>query len=67
MSYYSADLMRDIDKYLADKEELYRGLPRCAECEEPIQDDCLYEFNGKLICPYCLDLNHRRYTDEFIT
>lgn len=64
--FYSADLNRDIDRYLEDQDAQIRDLPRCCECEEPIQDDCLYEFGGNLYCADCVDLNHRRYTDEFI-
>lgn len=64
--FYSADLNRDIDRYLETQDAQLRGLPRCCECEQPIQDDCLYEFGGNLYCADCVDLNHRRYTDEFI-
>ena len=57
---------RDADNWLLDQDNLLRRRPRCSECEEHIQDDILYEFDDKLICKDCLDLNHRRYTDEFI-
>lgn len=41
-------------------------LPKCCECDQPIEDDDCYEFDNDLICPQCLDDNHRRSTYEFI-
>lgn len=66
-TYYSADLNRDIDRYQSDQDNALKGLPVCCECDEPIQDDECYMFDDKLICPACLELNHRRYVDEFIS
>lgn len=40
--------------------------PKCAECGEPIVDDDCYEFDNDLICPRCLNDNHRKSTYEFI-
>ena len=63
--YYSADLNADIDHYLEDQDRALRGLPTCCECHEPIQDDSLYLIDDKFYCESCINLNHRRYTDEF--
>ena len=65
--YYTANLNADIDHYLRDQDNALKGLPRCCECCEPIQEEQLYEFDGKLYCESCLNLNHRRYTDEFMS
>lgn len=64
--FYSANLNLDIDRYLEEQDAQLRDLPICCECEQPIQGDQLYEFDGKLYCEDCVDLNHRRYTDEFM-
>lgn len=66
-NYYSSNLQNDIDRYLRDQDNALKGLPVCCECDEPIQDDELYLFDDKFICPSCLDLNHRRYADEFLS
>lgn len=47
-------------------ERLLKRLPVCAECGEPIQDDECYEFDGKVICPECLEDNHRHWTEDLI-
>lgn len=50
----------------AEAERWLASRPVCSECNEPIQDDDCYEFNGDLICPHCLETYHRRSTDDFI-
>lgn len=39
--------------------------PICSECEEPIQDEFLYEINGEYICPDCM-AEHRKLVDDFV-
>ena len=41
-------------------------LPKCCECDEPIEDDDCYEFDNQLICPRCIDNNHRISTYEYM-
>lgn len=41
-------------------------LPVCYECDEPIQDEVCYEFDGELLCLECLKDNHRRRTEDYI-
>ena len=41
-------------------------LPKCTECDEPIQDDCYYEINGECVCPECLDNNHKHWVEDYI-
>ena len=38
-------------------------LPKCARCEDPIQDDFFYEINGENICEDCLQREFRRAVD----
>ena len=40
--------------------------PHCDECEKPIQDEMCFEFEGMLICEECLELNHKKFTDDFV-
>ena len=66
MSYYSDDPARDYDRYDADREKQLEKLPRCSECDEPIQDDSCYEINDELICEDCMDGNHRKWVDDYV-
>lgn len=41
-------------------------LPRCSECDEPIQDDHFYLVNGENICEQCLYDNYRKAVEDYI-
>ena len=60
------DPLDDYDRYDAEIERKLARMPKCSECGEHIQDEKYYDFNGKYICPQCLDDNHRRWTDDAI-
>ena len=64
--FYTDDPGRDADRYWGAKEDELDKLPRCCECDEPIQSDECYEFNDELICPKCLDSNHRKWVDNYV-
>lgn len=49
----------------AEQERWLQTLPRCCECDEPIQTDELYEINDELICPQCMENNHKKWTENF--
>lgn len=38
-----------------DAEELFAMLPRCSECEKPIQDEFCFVINGEAVCEPCMD------------
>ena len=61
----SESLNRDIDNYDRAQAQALAKLPRCSECDEPIQDDYCYEINGELICEECLKDNHRKSTEDY--
>ena len=50
----------------AEHERWLSNRPRCDECYKPIQDEMCFEFDGALICEECLELNHKKFTDDFI-
>ena len=64
--YYTDDPLWDADRYQAEQDEELAKLPRCSECDEPIQDDHCYEFNGELICETCLRDYHRVDTERYV-
>lgn len=63
---WTDDPVRDAERHEAEQERQLQLLPRCCECGEHIQTDELYVFEGDLICPGCLNDNHRKWTDEYI-
>lgn len=52
---HDAELQAQLDK-----------LPVCSECDEPIQSDACYEFDGGLICEGCLENNHKKWVEDYV-
>ena len=67
MPYISDDPIKDFERYDAEQQRLIDSLPLCYECDQPIQDDFCYEINGELVCGVCLNDNHRKETEDYIT
>ncbi|MBQ8528852.1 MAG: hypothetical protein IJ459_03860 [Clostridia bacterium] len=65
MFYRTDDPVADFMAYEAEKQRQLDRLPKCCECDEPIQTDACYEINGELICPECLVENHRKRTEDY--
>ena len=42
------------------------SLPVCCECGHSIQDEDCFEINGELICPACMEENHKKRTDDYV-
>lgn len=63
--FYTDDPIRDAERYDAAQQRRLDARPVCSECEEPIQDNSCFEFNGELICPECLVTYHKKRTEDF--
>lgn len=61
------DPERDFDAWDFEQTEILKLLPKCKECGEYIQDDFCYEFDGSPICEECMEINHKKYTEDYIT
>lgn len=55
-----------VSAHMDEQEKQLAERPICEECGEHIQDDDCFEINGCLICPECLDINHRKAVDDYI-
>lgn len=58
------DPVRDFARHDAEQEAWLAERPVCADCDEPIQDDHAYEYNGEYICPQCNEDLHRKDIDD---
>ena len=65
--FYSDDPIRDFEHYDSGQARELKRFPICAECGEPIQDEHCFEINDELICEECLNQNHRKYVDDYIS
>ena len=50
----------------AEQQKQLDRLPRCSECERPIQEEFCYEVNGELVCDECMNNNHRKWVDDYV-
>lgn len=66
MSFYTDNPIKDFERHDAEQERELDKLPKCAECDHPIQDDECYEIGDELICHECLIKNHRKWTENYI-
>lgn len=66
MFFYSDDPVRDAERYMEEMDRRLVRFPVCCECDEPIQDEHCYEFDGEYICPSCLEAYHRKRTEDCI-
>lgn len=65
-TYYSDDPIADFDRWDRDQQELLDKLPKCYACDEPIQDDVCYCFNGHKYCLDCKDAAADNILPEFL-
>lgn len=54
------------EKHDAEQQAQLDKLPRCSECDEPIQDTQCYEINGEYICDDCMGRNHRKWVEDIV-
>ena len=57
---FTDDPIADFHRHDARQQAWIDTLPRCSECDEPIQDDACFFVNDELICDGCMYKNHRK-------
>lgn len=59
------DLWEAHDIEMARREE---RLPVCEnpKCKKRIHDDFYFEIDGEILCEECVNLRHRKYTEDYI-
>lgn len=63
---YTDDPYADFDRHDAEQQAALDRLPKCSYCDEPIQDDYLYEINDEVICEDCIKDNFRKKVEDYI-
>lgn len=64
--FYTNDPVADAENYLAEQEKELDKLPQCSECDNPITTEHCFEVNDELICPECMDNNHRKWVEDYV-
>ena len=65
--YRTDDPIADFDRYDAEQSKWEEKLPVCSECGEKVHDDYFYEINDEVICSECLDSNHRKWVEDYVS
>lgn len=47
------------------QERMLSRRPKCFWCDDHIQDEHCYEYEGDLYCPDCMEDNHPEYMDIY--
>lgn len=61
---WTDDPIADFDRYDRQQQAELDRLPRCSECDNPIQTEDCVEFNDELICLQCLKDNHIKKVED---
>lgn len=66
----TGDPHADFDAWDRKRETALEKLPKCENCGEPIQEECLYDIDGELYCDECIGEvvkeKFRKRTEEYI-
>ena len=58
------------ERHDAEQEKRLQKRPVCSECGEHIQEEHLYDIDGELVCPECLqkymDKHYREQTEKYM-
>lgn len=65
MFYRTDEPLADFNRWDAEQQRKLDRLPKCYECEEPIQTEECFEINGECVCPECLDNNHKHWVEDY--
>lgn len=62
--FYTDNPARDFDAWDAEQERRLARLPRCADCDNPIQDETAFYINGEWICEDCMEAYRQEVCSE---
>ena len=54
------------DMYDRERQAELDKLPNCDYCNQPIQDEHLYDFDGDLVCEECLKDYFRKNVEDYM-
>ena len=68
--FLSGDPHADFDAWDVEREKRLVVCPRCSQCDEHIQDEELYNFDGELVCRDCvgdyIDEKYKKRTNGYM-
>lgn len=58
--------IRDFLRHDAEQNRKLNLLPRCDYCDNPIQDEYLFDIDGDIYCEKCMNKQFRRQVDDYV-
>lgn len=65
MAFYTDDPIMDAERYIAEQDAELDKLPRCCDCDEPIQQEYAVYINDEYICDECLAFYRKEVIPEW--
>lgn len=63
---WTDDPIADFERYDRQQQAQLDRLPRCSECDNPIQDEDCVVFDDEPICMQCLKDNHIKKVEDLM-
>lgn len=63
---WSDDPVADFERHDRERAAALELLPICGICNEPIQDEYLYDINDEFFCECCMKRYFQKRTEDFI-
>lgn len=62
---WSDDPVADFERHDMERVAALERLPICCICNEPIQDEYLYDINDEFFCECCMNRYFQKRTEDF--
>lgn len=63
---WTDDPVADFERHDREQAAALELLPFCDYCNDPIQDEYLYNINDEFICERCMKLHFHKRTEDFV-
>lgn len=68
MNYFrTGDPLDDFDRHDREQAKREKQLPKCDYCNQPIQDEHLFDINGDVMCEKCLIREFRKDVEDYVS
>lgn len=65
--FYTSDPVADFERHDRERAKREKQYPKCDYCNQPIQDEHLFDINGDVMCEQCLNREFRKDTEDYVS
>lgn len=63
---YTSDPVADFARHDREQAKREKQLPKCDYCNQPIQDEHLFDIGGDVMCEKCLIREFRKDVEDYV-